>query len=121
MHQNRFSKWVNYQVSLKLDKEPFSSLPLKTRIGIFTLIASFVVGYGTPLLLIMLAAIDEQWVRGIIGGTFFYIVSWVIGAVGLSLAGKNCIKYPVYFFAKLVKTLFPRKFEEKIDEKDGAR
>lgn len=105
--QRRFKRWVNSEVEKNLDKERFSSLPLKMRIGIFILAISFSVGYGVPLVLLWTSRGKNQISNGVAKGTLVYSASWLLGVVGLSLAGKDSIKYPIYFFAKFLKQLFP--------------
>jgi hypothetical protein len=112
MPLKQFKEWVNRQVALQLDKQRFSSLSLKTRIGLFVLSGSFVIGYGGPVLAMILAGKNGEWAAGIAFGTFFYLFSWIVGAVGIFLAGRDCIKYPLYFFAKLVKFLFRGHFND---------
>ncbi len=110
MQQSKFKEWVNLEVEKKLDKMPFSSLPIMMRIGIFILVFSFIIGYGAPVLIMIFSGINKQISTGLISSSFVYVSSWILGFIGLALAGKDCIKYPVYFFAKLVKTLFPGYF-----------
>jgi hypothetical protein len=110
MPQNKLQNWVNNEVKKNLDKEPFSSLPLKMRVGIFLLIGSFLIGYGLPPLIILIAGTNNELAAGTIGGSFFYLISWLPGTIGLVLAGKDSIKYPIYFFAKFLKILFPNYF-----------
>lgn len=113
MRRRRFKDWVNREVEKKLDKEPFSGLPLRVRIGIVMLIGSFVIGYGLPMLLLATPWFHEHIGTGMLSGSFVYVLNWIVGAVGLVLAGRDCIKYPIYFFAKFVKMLFPRFFLDK--------
>lgn len=108
--QKSFKTWVNAEVAKELDKERFSSLPLRMRIGIFILIFSFCVGYGVPFLLVMLSSTDRNLSTGLLSGSLVYGFCWVLGVIGLSLAGRDCIKYPIYFLAKLLKLLFPFYF-----------
>jgi peptidoglycan-N-acetylglucosamine deacetylase len=110
MPQNKFSTWVNKEVQKKLDQEPFSSLPLKMRCGIFLLSGSYLCGYVLPLLIILIAGSRHKLVAGLVGGAFFYALNWAAGLLGLILAGKDSLKYPVYFFAKALKIMFPKYF-----------
>jgi hypothetical protein len=110
MPQSKFKNWVNLEVAKKLDKESFSSLPIRMRIGISILICSFIIGYGIPVLILIISGINKHLSTGILSSSFIYFISWILGAIGLVLAGKDCIKYPIYFFAKLVKMLFPGYF-----------
>jgi len=113
MTQSKFKSWVNNEVDKKLDKEPFSSLPLKMRIGIFILLGSFIVGHGSTFFMLLLPGLNNQLsIGGLLSGSSIYIVCWFLGTVGLSLAGKDSIKYPIYFFAKLLKFLLPNYFQE---------
>ncbi|MEJ5285275.1 MAG: polysaccharide deacetylase family protein [Brevinematales bacterium] len=116
MQKKGFVNWVNSEVAKRLDDKPFSSLPLKTRIGIFLLLIAFIVGYGLSGLLVILG-INKKPSSGVLG-VFLYALSWIIGFVGISLAGRDCIKYPIYFFAKFLKKLFPYFFEEENMEND---
>jgi hypothetical protein len=111
MNRKKFKKWVNSEVAKKLDKDPFSSLPLKMRIGIFILLGCFVIGHGSTLLLLVIPGINNHLsAGGVVHGSIIYIVCWWLGVIGLALAGKDSIKYPIYFFAKFVKMLFPNYF-----------
>ncbi len=110
MLQNKFKDWVNTEAGKKLDRIRFSSLPFITRAGIIMLLASFVIGYGFPAAIMILSAFNRNLAYGLIIGVAVYIFSWVLGAVGLVMAGKDTIKYPVYFFAKFAKKLFPSYF-----------
>lgn len=114
MLQSKLKKWVNSEVEKKLDQQSFFSLPLRTRVGIFLLMFSFTVGYGYPIVAIIISGLKHQLSSGLLNGSLVYFISWIVGAIGLSLAGKDCIKYPLYFFAKLLKTLFPRYFTDEI-------
>lgn len=108
-----FKEWVNREIKKKLDRQPFSSLPLVMRIGLFLLTFSFVIGYGGPLLAIIISAYNKNISTGLLSGSLLYGFSWVLGFVGLAMAGKDSIKYPPYFFAKLVKSLFPAHFKSE--------
>lgn len=108
--QTNFKNWVNSEVEKKLDKDPFSSLPIRMRIGILLMLGSFVAGYGIPILLLVISKSKNQLATGLVKGSIVYVLCWISGAVGLSLAGKDCIKYPIYFFAKFLKKLFPNYF-----------
>jgi len=110
MPQNKFRAWVNTEVLKNLDQEPFSSLPLKMRIGIFLLAGSYLGSYTLPPLVILIAGSHRKLVAGLVGGAFFYALGWGIGMIGLVLAGKDSLQYPVYFFAKALKRLFPKYF-----------
>lgn len=112
--QDRFKTWVNREVAKQLDKEPFSSLPLKMRMGIFILLGCFVIGHGSTLLLVVIPGLNNHLsVGGLIHGSLIYVVCWWLGLFGLTLAGKDSIKYPIYFFAKFTKILFPHYFEKE--------
>jgi hypothetical protein len=109
---SKIKNWVNNEVSKELDKEPFSSLPLKMRIGIFIILGSFLIGHGSNLFLVVIPGVNKQLsVSNIIGGSSIYAICWVTGNIGIFLAGKDSIKYPIYFFAKLLKFLFRSYFE----------
>lgn len=110
MQKSKFKNWVNLEVEKKLDQVRFWQLPLMMRIGIILLTISFVIGYGISLLVLVISGINHQLSTGLLNGSFFYILSWPIGVIGLILAGKDCIKYPIYFFAKFTKKLFPNYF-----------
>jgi hypothetical protein len=111
MSRSKFKDWVNSEVAKELDKDGFFSLPLKMRIGIFILLFSFLIGHGSTFFMVILPGIAKKLtVGGVLGGSSIYIVCWFLGAIGLSLAGRDSIKYPIYFFAKLLKVLFPRYF-----------
>jgi peptidoglycan/xylan/chitin deacetylase (PgdA/CDA1 family) len=116
MPQNKFHVWVNREVLKKLDQESFSSLPLKMRCGIFLLTGSYLFGYVLPPLIILVAGSHHKLVAGLVGGAFFYALNWVAGMLGLILAGKDSLKYPVYFFAKALKIVFPKYFCTDIGE-----
>jgi peptidoglycan/xylan/chitin deacetylase (PgdA/CDA1 family) len=113
MRQNKFRAWVNKEVQKKLDQQPFSSLPLKMRWGIFLLAGSYLGSYILPPLIILIAGSHRQLVAGLVGGAFFYALSWGVGMLGLVLAGKDSLQYPVYFFAKAMKRLFPKYFDTR--------
>lgn len=113
MLQSRFRKWVNDEVGKKLDQQRFSSLPLRVRIGIGLLISSYLIGYGFPIGLVIFSGINRRLSSGLVKGSIVYGVCWIIGAIGLSLAGRECIKYPIFFLAKLLKKMFPKYFEEE--------
>jgi hypothetical protein len=114
VQKNRFKTWVNAEAAKQLDKEPFSSLPLKMRFGIFILLGCFVVGHGSTLLLLIIPGLNHRLsVSGAMHGSLIYIVCWWLGMVGLALAGKDSIKYPIYFFAKFAKMLFPNYFNKE--------
>ncbi len=110
MPKNRFQNWVNNEVSKDLFNEPFSSLPLKTRIGLLLLLLSYIIGYVFPPIIIFIAGTKNKLVSGLVQGSIFYLTSWVIGITGLLLSGKNTIKFPVHLFAKFIKRTFPKKF-----------
>jgi hypothetical protein len=112
MQLNKFKHWVNEEVAKELDRDGFMSLPLKMRIGLLMLIASYTVGYGVPIVTMIIAGFNHHLASGLVKGSIVYAVSWVIGAIGLSLAGKGCIQYPIYFFAKFMKRVFPNYFHE---------
>ena len=113
LKRGRFYRWVNAEVDKQLDKESFFSLPLQTRLGIFILVASFVIGYGGPVLIVALSGANKKLAAVIFGGAFLYIFSWVLGAAGLAMAGRDCIKYPIYFFAKFTKIIFRGYFSKE--------
>lgn len=113
MLQSRVKKWVNNEVAKKLDQQRFSSLPLRVRIGIGLLISSYMIGYGFPIGLVIFSGINHRLSSGLVKGSMVYGVCWIIGAIGLSLAGRECIKYPIFFLAKLLKKIFPKYFEEE--------
>lgn len=109
----KFKDWVNAEVAKKLDREPFSSLPRRMRAGILLLAASFIIGHGSNLLALVLPGLNRQLsAGGFIKGSAIYLVCYVTGCVGLSLAGKDSIKYPKYFLAKFLKRIFPAFFRE---------
>jgi peptidoglycan/xylan/chitin deacetylase (PgdA/CDA1 family) len=110
MRQDKFRVWVNKEVQKKLDQQPFSSLPLKMRCGIFLLAGSYLGSYILPPFVILIAGSRHQLVAGLVGGAFFYALSWGVGMLGLVLAGKDSLQYPIYFFAKALKRLFPKYF-----------
>jgi peptidoglycan/xylan/chitin deacetylase (PgdA/CDA1 family) len=110
MLQNKFRAWVNREVQKKLDEQPFSSLPLKMRCGIFLLAGSYLGSYLLPPLIILVAGSRHKLVAGLVGGVFFYALSWGAGMLGLILAGKDSLQYPVYFFSKTMKRFFPKYF-----------
>jgi hypothetical protein len=110
MRQSKFKAWVNSEVEKKLDQVRFPQLPIKMRIGIILLTISFSVGYGVTFLVLLISGFKHKFSIGLIRGSIFYIASWPIGAIGLALAGKDCIKYPIYFFAKFIKKIFPSYF-----------
>jgi hypothetical protein len=111
---NKFKNWVNSEVDKELDKEPFSSLPIKMRIGILILTGSFIVGHGSNIFLWIMPGINHKLsIGGFLHGSYIYITCWLLGTIGLSLAGKDSIKYPIYFFAKFTKKLFPSYFEKE--------
>ena len=110
MRPSKFHTWVNKEVEKKLDAQPFSSLPLKMRLGIFLLAGSYLGSYLIPPLIVLVAGSYHELVAGLVGGTFFYALSWGVGMLGLILAGKDSLKYPVYFFCKALKRLFPKYF-----------
>lgn len=112
MPQNKFKKWVNSEVEKKLDQQPFSSLPLRMRIGIWLLIGSYTIGYGVPIVELVISGLKNELATGLLKGSVVYLASWIVGAIGLSLAGKECIKYPIYFLAKFLNTLFPNYFRD---------
>ncbi|NLW48168.1 MAG: polysaccharide deacetylase family protein [Firmicutes bacterium] len=114
MLKSKLKKWVNSEVDKKLDQQRFSSLPLRVRIGIGLLISSYTIGYGVPIGLVIFSGINHELFSGMVKGSFVYGVCWVIGAIGLALAGRECIKYPIFFLAKLLKKIFPKYFEEEI-------
>lgn len=109
--QKRLKDWVNSEVEKELDKDGFSSLPLKMRIGILILLGTFTVGYGYPIVTMLISGRNHQLAKGAVKSTAVYIISWIVGAFGLSLAGKASIKYPIYFLAKFLKKLFPGYFQ----------
>lgn len=106
---NKFKLWVNREAEKKIEK--FGSLPLMMRAGIILLVISFVFGYAGPVFIIIASALHKHLSEGLIGGSALYIINWIIGAIGLAMAGRGCIKYPLLFFAKLVKVLFPSYFK----------
>lgn len=108
--RKKLKRWVAGQVALKLDAEPFSSLPLRMRTGIFLLLGSFIIGYGGPVVALMAGGMNDLTFAGILAGTGLYIASWVIGTVGLVLAGKDSIRYPLYFMAKFLNAVAPDFF-----------
>jgi hypothetical protein len=111
MSCSKFKNWVNSEVAKELDKDGFFSLPLKMRIGIFIMLFSFLIGHGGTFFLVILPGIDQKLtICGFLSGSSIYIVCWFLGALGLSLAGRDSIKYPVYFFAKFIKMIFPHFF-----------
>jgi hypothetical protein len=112
MLPSKFKNWVNLEVEKKLDKVPFAKLPLKMRIGIFLLTISFAVGYGISFLVLVISGFKNKLSIGLLRSSIYYILSWPIGLIGLALAGKDCLKYPIYFFAKFSKKLFPNYFGE---------
>lgn len=113
MLKYRVIDWVNREDAKKLDDEPFSSLPLRTRTGIFVLTFSFVIGYGVPLVAMVVSWLNKDLVNGLMNSMLFYALSWGLGILGLAMAGKDVIKYPVYFSAKFAKLLFPRFFSQR--------
>jgi hypothetical protein len=114
MARDKFKTWVNAEVAKQLDKEPFSSLPLKMRIGIFILLGCFVIGHGSTLLLVIIPGISNRLsADGVVYGSLIYTVCWWLGTIGVALAGKDSIKYPIYFFAKFSKILFPNYFKKE--------
>jgi hypothetical protein len=106
---NKFKLWVNRESEKKIEK--FGSLPLMMRAGIILLVISFGFGYAGPVLIIIVSAFHGHLSQGLISGSALYIINWIIGAVGLAMAGRGCIKYPLLFFAKLIKVLFPSYFK----------
>jgi hypothetical protein len=116
--KGKFKDWVNDQVGKRLDRAPFSSLPLVMRIGLLILTLSFVIGYGGPLLAIIISVFNKNVSTGVLNGSLLYGFSWILGFVGLAMAGRDSVKYPLYFFAKLVKYLFPEHFK-KARKKNG--
>jgi len=120
MLQSKFKKWVNSEVEKKLDQEPFSSLPLRLRIGICLLISSFTIGYGVPIAELVVSWYKGQLTTGLLKGSVVYLASWVVGAIGLSLTGPGCIKYPIYFSAKFINMLFPNYFKDNnVPDRNG--
>jgi phenolic acid decarboxylase len=111
--QSRFKDWVNREFAKQLDKEPFSSLPLRMRIGIFMLSGSWLIGYGAPIVLMIISGRNHQLASGAVKGSAVYVVCWATGFIGLMLAGRDSIKYPIYFLAKFLKILFPRYFKQE--------
>jgi hypothetical protein len=107
---SKLKSWVNSEVDKNLDKDGFSSLPLRMRIGIFLLMGSWLVGYGVPIILVWISRRNHQLSAAVVKGSLVYGICWVSGFIGLTLAGKDSIKYPIYFLAKLLKALFPKFF-----------
>lgn len=118
MLQRKFKNWVNWEDGKKLDKVRFPNLPLKMRIGIFMLMGSFSIGYGVPIILLVISKMNNQLATGLLNGSLVYIACWPIGAIGLALAGRDSIKYPIYFSAKFLKLLFPKYFVEENQDQD---
>lgn len=112
MFKNKAINWVNREDAKKLDREPFSSLPLRTRTGLFILALSFVIGYGVPLITLIIAWLNKDIITGVVNSLLFYGFSWGLGIFGLAMAGKDVLKYPVYFSAKFAKLLFPDFFSQ---------
>lgn len=108
--RKNLKRWVSDQVALKLDAEPFSALPRRMRLGIFLLAASFIISYGGPVIALVSGGASGQWLEGTLAGTGLYVVGWIIGGVGLVLAGRDSIRYPIYFAAKLLYTFAPGQF-----------
>lgn len=111
MPRSKFSDWVNLESGKKIEK--FNALPARTRIGIIMLVSSFIIGYGVPVFILIISGINKKLLAGFISGSIVYIFSWILGAIGLAMAGKDCIKYPVILFAKFVKKLFPDYFRKR--------
>lgn len=80
------------------------------------LAGSYLGSYFLPPLVILIAGSRHELVAGLVGGAFFYALGWGIGMLGLILAGKDSLKYPVYFFAKAMKRLFPGYFNDDRSE-----
>ncbi len=111
--QSKIKGWVNSEVAKELDKEPFSSLPKRMRIGILLMLCTFIVGHGSTLLVVIIPGVNRQLsLGGLLTGSYIYVFCWILGAVGLSMAGKDSIKYPIYFSAKLLKAVLPKYFEK---------
>lgn len=108
--QNQLKTWVNNEMAKKLDEHGFGALPIKLRLGIFILTLSFVIFYVGVALVFVYVKYNGELADGILQGTALYIFSWLTTALGLALAGKDSIKYPIYFSAKLLRNLFPRYF-----------
>jgi len=106
------------ETSKNLDKDPFSSLPLKMRIGLLLLTIGYIMGYLIPPALIYFAGMKKELAQGLVKGGVIYGLSWIVGGLGLFLAGKDSIKYPIYFFAKLLKHLFPTYFDVENGQKE---
>jgi Predicted xylanase/chitin deacetylase len=115
MLQSKLKNWVNAEVEKQLDKDGFFSLPKRMRIGIYLLSGSFVIGYGFPIMAMIIAGFTHHTASVLINSSIVYALSWVIGVAGLTLAGKDCIKYPLFFSAKGLKKLFPNYFREEND------
>lgn len=108
--QKKLKGWVKDQVALKLDAEPFSALPRRMRMGIFLLAASFVISYGGPVFALVFGGTNGQILAGTLAGTGLYVIGWIIGGFGLILAGRDSIRYPLYFAAKLMFVIAPGYF-----------
>lgn len=104
---------MNSEVEKELDKDGFFSLPLKMRIGILILLCTWITGNGYPIATMIISGRRHQLAAGAAKSTAVYVVCWILGAFGLSLAGKESIKYPIYFSAKLMKKLFPHYFRSE--------
>lgn len=109
----KIKKWVNSEVDKQLDKDGFFSLPLRMRIGILMLGISFLAGYGIPIVLVYISNRNHQLSTGLVKGSLIYGFFSIIGYIGLILAGRDCIKYPIYFSAKLLKKVFPNYFRDE--------
>ncbi len=100
MQKKSFVNWVNKEVEKRLDDKPFSSLPLKTRVGIFLLLIAFIGGYGLSGLFAFLG-INKKSAAGISGGFLSYAISWIIIEAGIK-AANSFIAFLLNFCASSV-------------------
>ena len=111
--KTKLKQWVNSEVAKQLDKEPFSSLPLKMRTGILMMLFSFVIGHSSTIFVLIIPVLNRHLsIGGFLKGSLIYIICWFTGFFGLMLAGRDCIKFPKYFLAKFLKIFFPGYFME---------
>ncbi len=99
----KIRNWVESVTEKGLDR---SKLTTRIKIGLLLIALSFVIGWGGPAVILVIAIWIKSLKTGLIGGSALYIFSWFVWGAGMLLTGKANYDLGRYFLAKFLKKKF---------------
>ena len=99
----KIRNWIESVYEKGVDR---SKLTTRIKIGLLLIALSFVIGWGGPAVMAVIAVWTKSLKTGLIGGSALYIFSWFVWGAGVLLTGKANYDFGRYFLAKFLKKKF---------------